>query len=117
MFKRLMIFAIAGLLFVLGANYLLIYTINQRATRELERQDNLYWKTFNTIQFYGQHPDQDTERKVKDALDEARQKGLSKKRQTILQDYFQDLERCYQGDREACKKADTDMSAAIKAPR
>jgi len=29
MFKRLMILAIAGLTFVLGANYLLVYTLNQ----------------------------------------------------------------------------------------
>ncbi len=34
MFKRLMILGLAGVAFVLGANYLLIYTLNQQATRD-----------------------------------------------------------------------------------
>ena len=40
MFKRLMILGIAGLTFVLGANYLLVYTLNQQVTQERERQDS-----------------------------------------------------------------------------
>jgi hypothetical protein len=50
-------------------------------------------------------------------MDEAHMRGLSKTRQDILQNYFQDLERCYQGDRDSCKKANSDMNEAIRAPR
>jgi len=94
-----------GSRFVLGANYLLVYTLNQQVTRERERQDQAYWSAFNAVERFGEHADQVTEQKAKAALDEARQKGLSKIRARILQSYFEDLERCYQGDRESCKKA------------
>jgi len=57
-----------------------------------------------------------TEHAAKAALNEAHQKGLSKVRARILQKYFEDLEHCYQGDRESCKKANTDMSEAIRVP-
>jgi len=116
MFKRLMILGIAGLMFVLGANYLLVYILNQQATRERERQDRTYWSVFNAVEQFGEHADQVTEQKAKAALDEARQKGLSKIRARILQTYFEDLEHCYQGDRESCKKANTDMNEAIQVP-
>ena len=117
MFKGILILGLVLLVFVLGANYLLVYTVNRNAVRERQRQDNVYWKTFNTIVFYGQHPGQPTEQGAKIALDEAHQNGLSKNRERILQTYFQDLERCYQGERESCKKANSDMNEAIKAPR
>ncbi len=116
MFKRLMILGIMGLTFVLGANYLLVYTLNQQATRERERQDRTYWSAFNAVEQFGEHADQVTEQKAKAALDEARQKGLSKIRARVLQTYFEDLEHCYQGDRESCKKANTDMNEAIRVP-
>jgi hypothetical protein len=116
MFKRLMILGIAGLVFVLGANYLLVYTLNQQVARERERQDRTYWSTFNAIEQFGQHPDAGTEQKAKTALNEASQKGLSKIRVRILQNYLEDLERCYQGDRDSCKKANTDMNEAIRVP-
>jgi hypothetical protein len=116
MFRRLMIFGIAGLVFVLGANYLLVYTLNQQVTHERERQDRTYWSTFNAIEQFGQHPDTGTEQKAKAALDEARVKGLSKIRARILQTYLEDLEHCYQGDRDSCKKANTDMNDAIRVP-
>ena len=117
MFKGILILGLVLLVFVLGANYLLVYTVNQKAVRERQRQDNVYWKTFNTIVFYGQHPGQATEQGAKIALDEAHQSGLSKNRERILQTYFEDLESCYQGQRESCKKANSDMNEAIKAPR
>jgi hypothetical protein len=114
MFKRLMILGIAGLVFVLGANYLLVYTLNQQITRERERQDRTYWSAFNAIEQFGEHADKVTEQKAKAALDEARVKGLSKIRARVLQNYLEDLERCYQGERESCKKANTDMNDAIR---
>jgi hypothetical protein len=117
MYKRLLIFGITGLFFVLGLNYLVIYPLQQTVTRELERQDKVYWSTFNAIEQFGAQPDNASEQKAKAALDEARAKGLSKTRQLILQNYFQDLENCYQGDRAACKKANSDMNDAIRAPR
>lgn len=117
MLRGILILAIVILVFLLAANYLLIYTVNQKTARERQRQDDLYWKTFNSIVFYGEHPDQATEQKAKVALDEARQNRLSKNRELILQTYFQDLERCYQGERESCKKANSDMNEAIKAPK
>ena len=112
MFKRLVILGIAGVVFVLGANYLLVYTLNQ----ERERQDRTYWSTFNAIEQFGEHPDTGAEQKAKSALDEARQKSLSKIRVRILQNYLEDLEHCYQGDRDSCKKANTDMNDAIRVP-
>ncbi len=115
-FKRLIILGIAGLTFVLGANYLLVYTLKQQMTRERERQDRTYWSAFNAVEQFGEHADQVSEQKAKAALDEARQKGLSKIRARILQNYLEDLEHCYQGDRESCKKANTDMNEAIRVP-
>jgi hypothetical protein len=117
MYKRLLIFGVTGLFFVLGLNYLLIYPLKQTVTRERERQDQVYWGTFNAIQHFGTQPDKDSEQKAKAALDQAQVRGLSKIRQDILQNYFQDLERCYQGDRDSCKKANRDMNEAIRAPR
>jgi len=117
MYKRLLIFGVTGLFFVLGLNYLLIYPLKQTVTRERERQDQVYWGTFNAIQHFGTQPDKDSEQKAKAALDQAQVRGLSKIRQDILQNYFQDLERCYQGDRDFCKKANSDMNEAIRAPR
>jgi hypothetical protein len=117
MYKRLLIFGITGLFFVLALSYLLIYPLNQTVTRERERQDKVYWSTFNAIEHFGAQPDKDSEQKAKAALKEARARGLSKTRQDILQNYFQDLERCYQGDRDFCKKANSDMNEAIRAPR
>ncbi len=117
MYKRLLIFGVTGLFFVLGLNYLLIYPLKETVTRERERQDKVYWRAFNAIQHFGTEPDKDSEQKAKAALDEARVRGLGKTRQDILQNYFQDLERCYQGDRDSCKKANSDMNDAIRAPR
>jgi hypothetical protein len=112
MFKRLMILGIAGVVFVLGANYLLVYTLN----KERERQDRTYWRTYAAIEQFGEHPDAVTELKAKASLDEARQRGLARIRVKILQNYLDDLEHCYQGDRDACKKAITDMNEAIRVP-
>jgi len=117
MYRRLLIFGIFGLFFVLGLNYLFVYPLNQAVKREAERQDKIYWSTFNLIEQFGAQPDAQTELKAKFALDDAHAKGLSKTRQLILQTYFQDLEHCYQGDRDACKKANADMNDAIRAPR
>lgn len=112
MFKRLMILGIAAVVFVLGANYLLVYTLN----KERERQDRTYWSTYNAIEQFGEHPDAVNELKAKDALNNARQKGLARIRVKILQSYLDDLEHCYQGDRDSCKKANTDMNDAIRVP-
>ncbi len=117
MYRRLLIFAIFGLFLVLGLNYLFVYPLNQAVKREAERQEKLYWGTFNLIQRYGVQPDAESELKVKFALDDARAKGLSKTRQLILQTYFQALQHCFQDDRAACKKANIDMDDAIRAPR
>jgi hypothetical protein len=117
MYKRLLAFGIIGLLFVLGLNYLFIYPLSQTVTRERERQDKVYWNAFNAIEHFGAQPDKDSEQKAKATLDEARAKRLSKTRQLILQSYFQDLQQCYQGDRAACKKVNSDMNDAIRAPR
>ncbi len=116
MFKRLMILGIAGLAFVLGANYLLVYTLKQQVARERERQDRTYWSAFNAIEQFGEHPDKVTKEKAKAASEDSRQGGLSKIRARILQHYFEDLERCYQGERESCKQANTDMNDAIRVP-
>jgi hypothetical protein len=116
MFKKLAILGIAVLVFVLGANYLLVYTLKQQITRERERQDRNYWSAYNAIVEFGQHPDSATEQKAKAALDEASRKGLSKTRAKILQNYFADLQRCYQGQRDSCKQANSDMNEAVRAP-
>jgi len=116
MFKRLAILGIAGLIFVLGANYLLVYTLKQQVTRERERQDQNYWGVYNAIVQFGQHPDSVTEQKAKAALDEASRKGLNKTRARILQTYFEDLQRCYSGQRDSCKQASSDMNEAMRAP-
>jgi hypothetical protein len=116
MFKKLAILGIAALVFVLGANYLLVYTLKQQITRERERQDRNYWSAYNAIVQFGQHPDSASEQKAKAALDEASRKGLSKTRAKILQNYLEDLERCYQGHRDSCKQANSDMNEAVRAP-
>ena len=116
MFKRLAILGIAGIVFVLGANYLLVYTLKQQVTRERERQDQNYWGAYNAIVQFGQHPDSASEQKAKDALDEASRRGVSKTRTKILQNYLEDLERCYQGQRDSCKQATTHMNEAMGAP-
>jgi hypothetical protein len=110
MFKRLMILGIAAVVFVLGANYLLVYTLN----KERERQDRTYWATYTAIEQFGEHPDAASELKAKHALDNARQKGLARIRVKILQNYLEDLEHCYQGDRDSCKKGIADMNEAMK---
>jgi len=76
-------------------HYLLIYPLKETVTRERERQDKVYWSTFNAIEHFGAQMDKDSEQKAKAALNEPRARGLSKARQDILQNYFQDLERCY----------------------
>jgi hypothetical protein len=116
MFKRLAILGIAGIVFVLGANYLLVYTLKQQVTRERERQDQNYWGAYNAIVQFGQHPDSTSEQKAKAALDEASRKGLSKTRAKILQNYLEDLQRCYQGQRDSCKQVSSDMNEAVRAP-
>ncbi len=116
MFKKLAILGIAVLVFVLGANYLLVYTLKQQITRERERQDRNYWSAYNAIVQFGQHPDSATEQKAKAALDEASRKGLNKTRAKILQNYLEDLERCYQGQRDSCKQVNSDMNEAVRAP-
>ncbi|HUC52484.1 MAG TPA: hypothetical protein VMR90_00455 [Candidatus Cybelea sp.] len=110
MFKRLMILGIAGVVFVLGANYLLVYTLN----KERERQDRTYWSAYTAIEQFGEHPDAVSERKAKSALEESRQKGLAQVRVKILETYLDDLEHCYQGERDSCQKANADMNEAIR---
>jgi hypothetical protein len=116
MYKRLLAFGVIGLLFVLGLNYLLLYPLNE-TVRVREAQDKAYWSAFNAIEHFGVQPDNDSELKAKGALAEARVKGVSSTRQLILQSYLQDLQHCFQDDREACNKANTDMNDAIRAPR
>jgi hypothetical protein len=116
MYKRLLAFGIIGLLFVLALNYLLLYPLKE-TVKLREAQDKVYWNAFNAIEHFGVQPDSDSAQKAKAALAEARAKGVSKERQLILQTYFQDLQHCFQDDREACKKANTDMNDAIRAPR
>ena len=110
MFNRLMILGIAAVVFVLGANYLLVYTLN----KERERQDRTYWSTYTAIEQFGEHADAVHELQAKAALDNARQKGLARIRVKVLQTYLEDLEHCYQGDREACNKGIADMNEAMK---
>jgi hypothetical protein len=116
MFKRLMILGIIGITFVLGANYLLVYALNQQVKRERDRQDQNYWSAYTAIVQFGQHPDSASGQKAKAALDEASRKGLSKTRAKILQNYLDDLERCYQGQRDSCKQASSDMNEALRTP-
>ncbi len=117
MYKRIVALGIVGLVLVLGTSYLLVYSLNQQVVRERERQDRVYWSTFNAIEQYGERPDTGTEQKAKSALEEARQRSLNKDRVRILQNYLEDLERCYQGERESCKKANSDMNEAIRVPK
>ena len=112
MFNRLMILGITVVMFVLGADYLLVYTLK----KERERQDRVYWSAFNAIAQFGQHPENGNELRARGALEEARQKGLAAFRTEILQKYFDDLESCYRGEKESCKKVDEDMNDAIRNP-
>ena len=116
MFKRLMILGTVGIVFVLGTNYLLVYALNQQVKRERERQGENYWSAYAAIVRFGQHPDSASEQKAKAAVDEASRKGLSTTRTKILQNYLEDLERCYQGQREFCKQATGAMNEAVRAP-
>ena len=109
-----MILGIAGIVFVLGANYLLVYTLNQQVKRDLERQNESYWSAYTAIEQFGQHPDGASDQKAKAALEEASRKGLSKTRAKILQNYLEDLQRCYQGQRDSCKQINTDMNDAMR---
>ena len=117
MYKRIVVLGIVGLSFALGANYLLVYTLNRQMVRERERQDRVYWSTFNAIEQFGERPDTGTEQKARSALQEARQRSLNKDRVRILQNYLEDLEHCYQGERESCRKANSDMNDAIRMPK
>ena len=115
-FKRLMILGIAGVVFVLGTNYLLVYTLNQQVKRTRNLQDESYWSAYAAIVQFARHPDSASEQKAKAALDETSRKGVSKPREKILQTYFEDLQHCYQGQRDSCKQANTDMNEAMRAP-
>ncbi len=114
MFKRLMILGIIGITFILAADYLLVYALNQQAKRERDRQNPNYWSAYTAIVQFGQHPDSSSEQRAKAALDEASRKGLSKTRTKILQNYLEDLQRCYQGQREFCKQATVAMNEAMR---
>ena len=116
MFKRLIILGIAGTVFVLGTNYLLVYTLNQQVKRQRNLQDENYWSAYTAIEQFGEHPDRASERKAKAALDEAYRKGLSKTRAKLLQNYLDDLQHCYQGQRDSCKQINSDMNEAMRAP-
>ena len=116
LFKRLMILGIAGIVFVLGANYLLVYTLNQQVKRQRDRQDESYWSAYTAIVQFAQHPDTASEQKAKAAVEEASRKGVSKTREKILQTYFEDLQHCYQGQRDSCKLINTDMNEAMRVP-
>lgn len=111
-----MIVGIAGIVFVLGANYLLVYTLNQQVKRARDRQDESYWSAYAAIVQFAQHPDGASEQKAKAALDEFSRKGVSKTRVKILQNYLEDLQHCYQGQRDSCKQANTDMNEAMRVP-
>src|SRR5258708_35409305 len=112
MLKKLAIVGIAALVFVLGANYLLVYTLKQQVTRERERQDQNYWSAYTAIVEFGQHPDRASEQRAKTALDEASRKGLSKGRARTLQNYLEDLEPCYRCQRGSCQQASSHMNGA-----
>jgi len=111
-----MILGIAGIAFVLGANYLLVYTLNQQVKRHRNPQDESYWSAYTAIVQFGQHPDGASEQRAKSALDAASREGVSKTREKILQNYLEDLQRCYEGQRDSCKQASTDMNEAMRAP-
>src|SRR5438132_12293024 len=115
-FKWLMILGIAGIAFVVGANYLLVYTLNQQVKRERDRQNESYWSAYTAIEQFGEHPDGASEQRAKAALDEVSRKGLSKTRAKILQNYLEELRRCYQGHRDSCKQINNDMNEAMRAP-
>src|SRR5206468_3690138 len=57
LFKRLTILGIAGIVFVLGANYLLVYTLNQQVNRRRDPQDESYWSAYTAIVQVARHPD------------------------------------------------------------
>ena len=116
MFKRLMILGTIGIVFILGANYLMVYALNQQVKRERDRQGENYWSAYTAIVQYGQHPDSASEQKAKARLDEASRKGLSEARAKILQNYFHDLQHCYQGQRDSCKQATSAMNEAMRVP-
>ena len=78
-------------------------------------QDKVYGAAFYAIEHFGEQPDEENEHKAKIALDKAREASLSKNRENILQSDFQDLERCYQDERESRKKVNHDMNLAIQA--
>ena len=109
-----MILGIAGVVFVLGVNYLLVYTLNQQVNRHRDPQDESYWSAYTAIVQFAQHPDGASKQKAKVALDEASRKGVSKTREKILQTYFEDLQHCYQGQRDSCKQINTDMNDAMR---
>ena len=111
-----MILGIAGTVFVLGTNYLLVYTLNQQAKRQRDQQDESYWSAYTAIVQFAQHPDSVSEQKAKAALDEASRKGMSKTHAKILQSYLEDLQRCYQGQRDSCKQINSDMNEAMRVP-
>jgi hypothetical protein len=117
MYKKILILAVTMLLFFLGINYLLVYTLKQNATRERERRDKVYWAAYNAIEHFGERADEDSEHRAKVALEKARKEGLSQDRETILQSYFQDLQRCYENEPESCKRVNEDINQAIQAPR
>jgi hypothetical protein len=116
LFKRLTILGIAGIVFVLGANYLLVYTLNQQMKRHRDPQDESYWSAYAAIVQFAQHPDGTSEQKAKAALDEASRKDVNKTREKILQTYFLHLQHCYQGQRDSCKQINTDMNEAMSVP-
>ena len=72
--------------------------------------------TYTAIVQFARHPDSASEQKAKAALDEASRKGVSKTREKILQNYLEDLQHCYQGQRDSCKQANTDMNGAMRVP-
>jgi|SRR6267378_2630436 len=117
MYKKILILAVTMLLLILGISYLLVYTLKQNVTRERERQDKAYWTAYDAIEHFSERADEDSEHKAKIALDKARKEGLSKDRESILQNFFQDLQRCYQNEPESCKKVNDDMNQAIRTPK
>jgi hypothetical protein len=82
--------------------------------RERERQDKVYGAAFYAIEHFVEQ--QGEENEYKQRLHWTKPvKRVSRSRKNILQSYFQDLERCYQGARESCKKVSDDMNLAIQA--
>jgi len=116
MYKRLLIFGITGLFFVLALGYLLIYPLNQTVSRERERQDKVYWSTFNAIVHFGAQPDKDSEQKAKAALKEARARGLARLARTFCKITFRTSSVATKAT-GLCKRANSDMNEAIRAPR